>query len=115
MALVRYKLVRTLSQLRPLHGKATIYYALNTCWWGTKTYTCERHDFPCGPRGEVLMMTEDVAGFLSAAEDNPEHYGRYGLQAFEAALDGNITADGKPWSLETWDDYNRLIMISKQN
>jgi hypothetical protein len=109
---------RTLQEVRALHGKpkAMIYYAFSTCWWGTKTYRCDKHDFPCGPRGELLMMTDDVAKFIESAEANPSHYGKHGLRAFEAALDGNVIAgNGCTTSLETWDEYNALIDAYEAN
>jgi len=67
---------------------------------------------PCGPRGEVLYQTDDVEGFLSSAEQNPQHYGRHGLEAFMAAHHLNCAVDAttrRPWSFESWDDYNRIL------
>lgn len=106
----RILIQRTLDDVIRNHRGGTVYYAMRTCWWGMKTYRCERHSLPCGPRGECLMMSDDVAAFILRARENPEHYGRHGIAAFEAALDGNvIDCNGRPWSLESWEQYNALI------
>ena len=91
-----------------------LVYGVNTCWWkiGDPIYKHE-NDLPCGPRGEVLLETDDPVGFMEAAFKNPGHYGKYGLDAFVAAYHGNvITIDGKPTSFETWDKYNELLYES---
>jgi hypothetical protein len=101
---------RTLSDVVRNHRGKTVYYSVGTCWWGTRTYRSSEHDFPCGPRGELLMMADDVADFIRVAEENPEHYGRHGIVAFEAALDGNtVTDEGRATSFRTWEEYNALI------
>ena len=70
----------------------TIYYGVNTCWW------THRHQdlpwlpgspFPCDARGGMLMITDNPAGFLRAAEANPNAYGKHGLAAFIAAHNDN--------------------------
>jgi len=88
-----------------------LVYGFNTCWWklGDPIYT-HKSGLPCGPRGEVLLETDDPMGFIEAAEKNPDHYGRHGLKAFAAAYHGNVrTEDGKPTSFDSWDKYNALI------
>jgi hypothetical protein len=89
-----------------------IYYGARTCWW---THNGEhlgknKSGLPCDPRGGVLFQTSDVEGFLKAAEENKDHYGKHGLDAFMAAHHSNCSlATGKPWCYPTWDDYNRDI------
>jgi len=88
-----------------------LVYAFNTCWWklGDPVYSYE-NGLPCGPRGEVLLETDDPMGFIETAERNPGHYGRHGLKAFAAAYHGNVrTRDGRPTSFDSWDKYNDLI------
>lgn len=67
---------------------------------------------PCDPRGGVLFQTDDVEGFLKAAESNATHYGRHGLRAFMAAHHLNCILsfnNCKPWCSPDWDDYNAAI------
>jgi hypothetical protein len=92
-----------------------IYYSVNTCWWThNPEHLCTRpqSELPCDPRGGMLMQTDDVEGFLSAAEQNPTHYGEWGLRAFMAAHHQNCQVgpkDNRKTCFEKWDDYNRLI------
>jgi len=92
-----------------------IYYGANTCWWTHDPADLSRHPeagLPCDPRGGMLMMTDDVEGFLSAAEANPEHYGKHGLRAFLAAHHRNMTrsrADVRPWCFRTWAEYDAVL------
>ena len=110
----RFKLTHTmgLEQLKEIAKKYNrLVYGFNTCWWkiGDPIYK-DSNDLPCGPRGEVLLETDDPVGFIEAAEKNPDHYGKHKLEAFVAAYHGNVrTVDGKPTSFETWDKYNELI------
>ena len=71
-----------------------------------------RHRLPCDPRGSVLFETDNVQGFLDAAERNPEYYGRHELRAFMAAHHSNCQRaldDPRPWSAESWDEYNDAL------
>ena len=92
-----------------------LVYATQTCYWKVNSPV---HQYPpsvvprlpCGPRGEMLLETDDPIGFIRAAEKNPAHYGRHGLRAFVAAYHGNVTTEGGlPTSFESWDEYNKLI------
>jgi hypothetical protein len=70
------------------------------------------HRLPCDPRGSVLFQTDDVHGFLNAAAERPEHYGKHGLRAFMAAHHSNCVVsldDPGPWSDESWDAYNDAL------
>ena len=67
---------------------------------------------PCDPRGGVLFQTDDVEGFLRAAEANAPHYGRHGLRAFMAAHHLNrilSVREIRPWCSREWEDYNAAI------
>jgi hypothetical protein len=94
---------------------AMIFYGANTCWWTHDPNHLGRlpdSGLPCDPRGGVLFQTDDVEGFLRAAEEAPDHYGRHGLQAFVAAHHENCTMgddDPTPWAFPTWDEYNDAI------
>lgn len=89
-----------------------LVYGSNTCWWklGDPVYNHREARLPCGPRGEMLLETDKPVDFLKAAEANPSHYGKHGLDAFIAAYHGFVTTDdGRPTSLDSWDAYNDLI------
>ena len=108
-----------LKMLKQLAKKSKrLIYAINTCYWkiGNPVYSHPDCDLPCGPRGEMLLEMDNPNEFIRLAEENPDHYGKYGLQAFVAAYHGNIIAIGndersmgKITSLETWDEYNEVI------
>ena len=101
----------TLSDLKKCNPEHEVCYAVRTCWWcliqdhpGYKI-----NDIPVDPRGSVLMMAP-LGRFIQGAEKNPDYYGKYGLKAFMAAYHGNLlTDDGKPTSLETWEEYEELL------
>src|ERR1044072_7704154 len=102
----------TLDQVRAAKPKM-IWYAVNTCWW---THNPEhlRTDtsIPTDPRGSVLFQTESVDDFLRMALQNPAHYGKHGLRAFIASHHQNCIVsrdDPRPWSGETWQEYNDAI------
>jgi len=86
-----------------------LVYAMNTCWWkiGDPIYSHPGSGLPCGPRGEVLLETDDPQGFLNAAKNSVAHYGDYGLGVLLIAYHGNIVvpSSGYPTSLENWEQY----------
>ena len=95
----------------------TIWYSVNTCWWTHRETDLRQHResrLPCDPRGGMLMMTEPGGAehFLQAAEDNPEHYGKHGIEAFTAAHNDNCVVsemDSRNTCLQSWDEYNDLL------
>lgn len=108
--------VKRIADMKP---DTMVYYSVNTCWWvcdppnkppGFKTLQYQTDSgLPCDPRGGMLMQT-DLAGFIQAAEENPDHYGRHGLRALMAAFHGNVnTDDMRPTCFRSWDEYNNLI------
>lgn len=114
------KLTNTMSlaQIKALAQQSNrLVYAMSTCWWkiGNPIYrTLGEHPLPCGPRGEMLLETDDPIGFIAAAENSEGHYGKHGLKAFVASYHGNlVTDDGKPTSFNTWQEYNNLIEASE--
>ena len=87
-----------------------LVYGAQTCWWKIGDPIYKRDNLPCGPRGEMLLETDKPLDFIKQAEENPDHYGRHGLEAFLAAYHGHIiTEDGLPTSFESWDRYNDII------
>ena len=69
------------------------------------------HRLPCDPRGSVFMEA-DLKGFLTAARNSREHYGKHGLRAFMAAHHLNCVLsleDERPWSERTWEAYNEAL------
>ncbi len=125
--------------LVPSKQPKRVYYAARTCWWTVDAGDLYRMaevlppppagsqaaaalatirksqssapSLPCDPRGSVLMMTDDVEGFLQAAIAAAPSgvYGAYGLAAFMAAYHGNVSIEGKPTSLASWEEYNELL------
>lgn len=94
--------------------EAMIFYGARTCWWTHDPRHLGRLPgvIPCDPRGGVLLQTDDVQGFLEAAEKNVTHYGRHGLRAFMAAHHANTQVgehDERRTCFETWEPYNRLL------
>lgn len=76
-----------------------------------KTSPC----LPCDPRGAVLLETTGICAFIDAAEQNVEHYGRHGIEAFVAAYHENVVErDGMSTSLNNWDEYNNVIDVHKE-
>jgi len=96
-----------------------LVYAMNTCWWkiGGPIYSHLDCNLPCGPRSEMLLEMDNPLEFIELAEKNPEHYGKYGLDAFVAAYHGNVIVakTGLPTSLESWDKYNELLDQEESN
>lgn len=90
-----------------------LVYAISTCWWklGNPVYTHPENSLPCDPRGSMLMETDKPLDFILEAEKNPSYYGKHGLNAFTAAYHGNIITKDKgfPTSLNSWNDYNKLL------
>lgn len=115
MSEIEYKEQTSLDNVKKIAARSgIIVYAVHTCWWTASwndVYKLPELGVPCDPRGSVLMQTDKPDQFIAAAEANPDHYGKYGLQAFMAAYHGNVrVADNhKPTSLEGWEAYNKLI------
>jgi hypothetical protein len=91
-----------------------IFYSFITPWWTHRPCDLGVKDsgLPCGPRGSILLQTDDVEGFLRAAEANPEHYGRHGLRSFIAAHNDNAIRsleDPRPWEEKGWEPYNEAL------
>lgn len=104
----------TLEQVREAKP-AMIYYGANTCWWTHDPNHLSRTTgvgLPCDPRGGVLFETDDIEGFLKAAERNAQHYGRHGLRAFMAAHHLNCIlslSEPRPWCSPDWLEYNEAL------
>ena len=109
----------TLEEIRASKPKKIFYGAL-TCWWthdpahlsNTRDFPGMRGDLPCDPRGGMLFETNDVEGFLKAAEDGATHYGEYGILTFLAAHHLNcVDTDGNHWSYSSWEPYTALLDV----
>lgn len=104
---------RTLAQIKALAKMSNrLVYGMQSCWWkvGSLIYTHHIGSLPCGPSGEMLLETDNPMGFIAAAENSVDHYGKHGLKAFVAAYHGNLLDDnGTPTSFKTWQEYNDLI------
>lgn len=89
-----------------------LVYSISTCWWklGDPCYRHPNTNLPCDPRGGMLLETDDPVKFIETAEENLNHYGTHGIEAFIAAYHGNVVTDnGLPTSFNTWDKYNELL------
>jgi hypothetical protein len=114
--IIRWK--TTLEQIRADKPK-TIFYGMNTCWWTHRAEDLGRifsgnkpAPIPCDPRGGVLLQTEDIEGFFTAATLGASHYGRHGIAAFVAAHNDNCIRsleDPSPWCFVNWNEYNDAI------
>ena len=93
----------------------TIFFSVNTCWWTHRRQDLRQiqgSGLPCDPRGGMLMETPDPEAFLKAAEEEPETYGKHGLDAFVAAHNDNCVVspvDRRNTCLRTWEEYNDLL------
>jgi hypothetical protein len=119
MTIVLDRYWRRWPALKPMVARCPrIFHGYNTVWW-----TCNRDDLykkrgvsiPTGPRGEALLEL-DVKDFLEAAEQNPEQYGKHGLDALAAAFHGHIRVKdgdkaGLPTTVTSWDEVNQLIDV----
>ena len=104
----------SLETIKALAGVSSrLVYAAQTCWWkvGDPIYKCSDSSLPCGPRGEMLLETDNPLGFIEQAEKNIQHYGKHGIRAFVAAYHENIVVAHNclPTSFNSWDKYNDII------
>lgn len=101
------------NRVKSKSGRKVIYGAMSPWWYiGKPLYRVPNAEFPlpCDPRGGLLLETDDLEGFLKAAKDNVDKYGKYGLDAFMLAYHGNVITDkGLPTCLKSWKEYNDLI------
>lgn len=97
-------------------------YAIHTPWWSLyeeRWMPYRSGNLPCDPRGSMLLQG-NLSVFWDAALENPDHYGKHGIDALVAAFHGNVevmTSDGRGWrptSLAKWDHYNRLLDQQKK-
>ena len=93
-----------------------IYYSMATCWWTHRAEDLRRTpktEMPCDPRGGMLLESHEPEEFLKAAEENPEAYGKYGLEAFVASHNDNCVVNTLMGTvntcLRTWEEYNELL------
>ena len=111
----RYQPVITLEEIIASEP-AGIYYSSQTCWWTHNPDHICGDEFPLDPSGAPLFVVENAIEFLKEAKENPDHYGKHGLEAFMAAHHQNVTqGNGKPVCFPAWDYYNRLIDIAKNS
>lgn len=104
----------TLPQVRAAKPKM-IYYSVGTCWWTHDENHLCRHlgmGLPCDPRGSVLMETDKPERFLTTAQENAEHYGKHGMEAFMASHHLNCVVsaeDRRSTCFTSWSEYNRIV------
>jgi hypothetical protein len=107
----------TLEEIRASKPKRIFYGAL-TCWWthdpahlsNTRDFSWLRGELPCDPRGAMLFETNDVEGFLKAAEEGAMHYGEFGVLTFLSAHHLNcIHTEAGHWSFPAWEPYSAIL------
>jgi hypothetical protein len=100
-------------------------YSVHCCWWtsfpedlgrlpavrydpklGRITPNPEGIGLPCCPHCKSVLMQGPLEGFIAAAQAEPGHYGRFGLDAFLEAFSRNAKS-----CYPGWDYYNRLIWL----
>ena len=91
----------------------SVFFSMHTGWWTTHADHLYKtsNDLPCDPRGAVLMQGNGLI-FLESSRRNPEHYGRHGLLALEAAFHSNCIQSLRnphPWCERPWDAYNDAV------
>jgi hypothetical protein len=102
-------------------------YSVHCCWWtsfpedlgntadfmpgkltlfnrdSSETQT-DFDGLPCCPRCGSVLMQAPLEKFIHAAQENPEHYGHFGIDAFLEAHHRNSTK-----CHQSWLDYNDEI------
>lgn len=114
MEVIEYITLEDVRKAKP----AMIFYGADTCWWThNPAHLCIHPGIgiPCDPRGGVLYETDNVEGFLLAAEEQASHFGKHGIRAFMAAHNQNSVAglesleDMRPTCSPDWQDYNDAL------
>ncbi len=110
----------TLEDARRLAASAKMsYFGAVTPWWTFQdSHLCNPGGVPTDPRGGVLYQSDKPLEFLAAAENNPCHYGKYGLRTFLLAYHGCVVVKdgpkaGYPTCLKDWDEYEELLAIEE--
>jgi hypothetical protein len=72
----------SLNDIKTLAARSNrLVYAFNTCWWKVGDPIYSKNGLPCGPRGEMLLETDDPISFIKSAEEFPRFYGKHGIDA----------------------------------
>lgn len=98
----------------------TAWYSVHTCWWTTNPEHLEqirvllnepRDGVPVDPSRSPLFMAPAL-DFIKDAQNNVEHYGKHGIDAFMLAYHGNVVASDDPRlprCAAEWESYNKLL------
>lgn len=120
MSKCRIKKEITLEDARLLASNAEMtYFGAVTPWWTFQdSHLYRPTGVPTDPRGGVLYQNDKPLEFLTAAENDPSHYGKYGLRTFLLAYHGCVVVNdgpkaGYPTCLKDWDEYEELLDIEE--
>lgn len=88
-------------------------YSIGCCWWTSfpedlGVLTGLGH-LPCCPHCQSVLMQGPLDKFIQSARGNPEHYGRYGLEAFTLSHSRNYD---HCW--RDWESYNLVLWARKE-
>lgn len=102
--------IRNIKQLLDVSPKIPEYgggkwaiYAISCCWWTSfpDDLATNAVDLPCCPHCGSLLMQAPLKKFVEFAQENPGHYGKYGIDAFLEAHSRNATT-----CHDNWNKYN---------
>ena len=97
------------------NGEKIAFYSVRCCWWtsfpddlgSTANFGVPseitvgdrkvKSSLPCCPYCGSMLMQGDLRKFIDNALENPEHYGNYGMEAFEKAHHRNSKRCFKAW------------------
>lgn len=92
-----------------------IWVGLLTEWWTHREEDLMQNcdGMACDPMGGIIVPANGLE-FIESALEHPDHFGRHGLAAFEAAHHANCvrSLDESPLvpaCMEHWEDYNKGV------
>jgi len=90
-----------------------VCYSTGSCWWCILRDNPYKYCLPTDPLGAVLLQAP-IKEFIDNANENTDHYGKHGIQAFWAAYHGVVLTETQmgrwvPTALTSWDEYNKLL------
>lgn len=113
-------MVLKVTSLNDVKAEATpekqAFWGTSNLWWTHRPEDLLKlpgHGIPCDPLCGVLLQG-DLQNFLTAAQQNPSHYGKWGLDAFMFMHNDNClyrTNRGEiiRYTASTWKDVNSIL------
>lgn len=110
--MLEYKLVTSFEKIINIIAEnpgLKIVHSVAHVWWGFMPHRYHTPDGePCDPTGAPVTY-KDAVKFIATAETSPTNFGKWGLAAFVAAYDGNMTENGKSATCKDWLSVNAAI------